>query len=151
MIKAACDPSMKKIRLMHAKLHRVRVTATNINYMGSITIDQALLAMVGILPLEAVEVINLSNGQRWSTYVLPGDANRGEICPNGGGALLCEQGDTLIIYALEERDRADVLCDGHQALVLFSDEHNKCQKVVRQTVHPQGNSIEFQTSLIMCI
>ncbi|MEG4453281.1 aspartate 1-decarboxylase [Microcoleus sp. N9_A1] len=54
------------------------------DYVGSITIDQELLEKVGILPLEEVEIVNISNGNRWSTYALPGEAGTGCICPNGG-------------------------------------------------------------------
>ena len=123
---------MAKIKLLHAKLHRVTVTEANVNYVGSITIDRDLLTQVGILPLEEVNIINLKNGNRWSTYVIPGDAGSGDICPNGGAALLCEPGDLLIICAFVERDRAEVLEKGHQATVLIADENNRCQKLSNQ-------------------
>jgi len=67
---------MATIRLMHAKLHRVTVTEANVNYVGSITIDSDLMTKVGLLPLEEVDVINLQNGKRWSTYAIPGEAAR---------------------------------------------------------------------------
>ena len=99
---------MTQIKLMYAKLHRVTVTEANVNYVGSITIDQNLMDQVGILPLEEVDVINLANGKRWSTYAIAGKAGTGEICPNGGAALLCEPGNLLIIIAYEYRDRVEV-------------------------------------------
>ena len=138
---------MATIRLMHAKLHRVRVTEANVNYVGSITIDEELLNRVGILPLEEVDVINLNNGKRWSTYALPGKAGSGEICPNGGAALLCQPGDILIIYSYEERDRADVLRNGHAARVLIADEQNRCQQFLYQTLNPSesGDRVQFQS------
>jgi aspartate 1-decarboxylase len=136
---------MGTIRLMHAKLHRVRVTQTNVNYVGSISIDRDLLDRVGLLPLEEVEVINLSNGKRWSTYVIPTEAGIGEICPNGGAALLCQVGDILIIYAYEERDRADVWQNGHKARVIISDEKNRPQEFFYQTLEPCGDKIEFHS------
>ena len=80
---------MGTIRLMYAKLHRVRVTEANVNYVGSISIDPDLLEKVGILPLEEVHIINLNNGKRFSTYTIPGKSGSREICPNGGAALLC--------------------------------------------------------------
>ncbi|MEG3436873.1 aspartate 1-decarboxylase [Pannus brasiliensis CCIBt3594] len=134
---------MGKIRLMHAKLHRVRVSAANVDYIGSITIDRALLDRVGILPLEEVDIVNLDNGKRFSTYVFPGE--EGEVCPNGGAALLCQPGDTLIIYAYEERDRQDVLEVGHLAKVLVADEQNRCQQFFEQTLIPRadGQGVEF--------
>ena len=138
---------MGTIRLMHAKLHRVRVTEANVNYVGSITIDEELLNRVGILPLEEVDVINLNNGKRWSTYALPGEAGSGEICPNGGAALLCQPGDILIIYAYEERDRAEVLRNGHEARVIVADEQNRTQQFFYQTLSPSesGDKVKFQS------
>lgn len=137
---------MAKIRLMHAKLHRVRVTEANVNYVGSITIDQNLMDKVGILPLEEVDVINLNNGKRWSTYALPGEAGKKGICPNGGAALLCQPGDILIIIAYEEQERAEVLARGHQAKVLVADENNYCQEFFTQTLIPEGNGMQFESS-----
>ncbi|MEO1430880.1 MAG: aspartate 1-decarboxylase [Cyanobacteria bacterium J06633_8] len=134
---------MAKIKLMHAKLHRVRVTEAKRDYVGSVTIDRKLLEQVGILPLEEVEIVNINNGNRWSTYVLPGEAGGGQICPNGGGALLCERGDILVIWANEERDRAEVLREGHQAKVILADEENRPQKVFSQTLIPAQDSVEF--------
>ena len=134
------------IRLMHAKLHRVTVTEANVNYVGSITIDSELMEKVGILPLEEVDVINLDNGKRWSTYAIPGDGGSGSICPNGGAALLCKPGDLLIIIAYEERDRASVLQNGHQAKVLVADERNSCNKFMYQDLIPQDNGLKFSCS-----
>ncbi|MBE9168343.1 aspartate 1-decarboxylase [Pleurocapsales cyanobacterium LEGE 06147] len=136
---------MAQIRLMHAKLHRVKVTEANVNYVGSITIDRDLMEKVGILPLEEVDVINLNNGKRWSTYAIPGEAGKGDICPNGGAALLCQPGDILIIIAYEQRDRAEILLDGHQAKVLVADEHNCCQDFLYQTLTPNQDKLEFQS------
>lgn len=138
---------MGKIRLMHAKLHRVRVTEANVNYVGSITVEPALLERVGILPLEEVDIVNLNNGQRFSTYVIPGEAGKGEICPNGGAALLCQPGDILIIYAYEERERAEVLRHGHTAKVMVADENNNCQEFMVQTLIPceQGEKVAFHS------
>jgi aspartate 1-decarboxylase len=134
---------MATIKLMHAKLHRVRVTEANLHYVGSVTIDQDLLKQVGILPLEEVEIVNIDNGNRWSTYVLPGEAGARQICPNGGGALLCKAGDTLIIWANEQRDRAEVLQNGHEARVLIADENNCPQEIFCQTLIPNGENLEY--------
>ncbi|ELR97998.1 aspartate 1-decarboxylase [Gloeocapsa sp. PCC 73106] len=136
---------MGKIRLMHAKLHRVRVTEANVNYVGSITIDEQLLAKVGILPLEEVEIVNLNNGKRFSTYVFPGKAGTREICPNGGAALLCQPGDILLIYAYEEKDRAEVLQKGHQARVLIADQENGCEQYFLQSLIPGEGGVKFES------
>ena len=141
---------MGTIRLMHAKLHRVQVTEANVNYVGSITIDKNLLEKVGILPLEEVDVINLNNGKRWSTYALPGKPGSGEICPNGGAALLCQPGDILIIYAYEERERSELMGSGHQAKVMVADANNNCQEFFLQTLVPNGEEqFDFQSEQIM--
>ena len=137
---------MTQIKLMHAKLHRVRVTEANVNYVGSITIDKDLMDKVGILPLEEVDVINLENGKRWSTYAIAGEAGSGEICPNGGAALLCEPGDLLIIIAYEYRDRAEVMAKGHQAKVMIADSDNHCGEFIEQNLESQGDRLEFQVS-----
>ncbi len=132
---------------MHAKLHRVRVTEAKVDYIGSITVDNELLQKVGILPLEEVDVINLNNGQRFSTYVFPGEPGKGEICPNGGAALLCQPGDVLIIYAYEERDRSEVLREGHHARVIVADEYNRCQQFFAQALVPSaiGKQVTFES------
>jgi aspartate 1-decarboxylase len=137
---------MATIRLMHAKLHRVRVTEANVNYVGSITIDSDLLSKVGLLPLEEVDIVNLNNGNRWSTYVIPGEEGSGVICPNGGAALLCEAGDILIIYAYEEVDRAEVLRKGHEAKVIVADDDNHPIRFYHQTLTPTtSSSVEFDS------
>jgi len=128
---------------MHAKLHRVCVTEANVDYVGSITIDPNLLEQVGLLPLEEVDIINLNNGNRFSTYVLPGEPNSREICPNGGAALLCQPGDRLIIFAYELCDRQRVMEEGHQAKVLVSDENNHKLDFYLQTLTPQGDGVKF--------
>ena len=136
---------MSQIKLMHAKLHRVRVTEANVNYVGSITIDRDLMEKVGILPLEEVDVINLANGKRWSTYAIAGKAGTGEICPNGGAALLCKPGDILIIIAYEYCDRAEVMSQGHLAKVIVADEHNRCAEFMEQSLVNRVGKLEFQS------
>ena len=135
---------MSQIKLMHAKLHRVRVTEANVNYVGSITIDQDLMDKVGILPLEEVDVINLANGKRWSTYAIAGIAGTGEICPNGGAAILCKPGDILIIIAYEYRDRTEVMSRGHLAKVIVADEQNRCAEFIEQSLVNQSSKLEIQ-------
>lgn len=134
---------MTQIKLMHGKLHRVRVTEANVNYVGSITIDRDLMEKAGILPLEEVDVINLANGKRWSTYAIAGSAGEGGVCPNGGAALLCQPGDILIIIAYEYRDRSEVLQLGHQAKVVVADEHNRCVEFIEQSLIERGDGLQF--------
>ncbi len=130
---------------MHAKLHRVRVTDANVNYVGSVTIDSELIDQVGILPLQEVEIWNISNGNRLSTYVLPGDPGSGVICLNGAAAYLCAPGDFVIIAAYEERDRTEVFRTGHEARVVIADEHNRCKQFFYQTLAPCQGKLIFHT------
>jgi len=83
--------------MLKSKIHRAHVTETNINYEGSITIDQKLMEEADILPYEQVEVLNLNNGARFDTYAIEGE--RGEICINGAAARLAIKEDIIIILS----------------------------------------------------
>ncbi len=84
--------------MLKSKIHRARVTAVNIDYEGSIGIDEKLMWEADILPYEQVQVLNLNNGARFTTYAIKGEKD-GEICLNGAGARLAAKGDTIIILA----------------------------------------------------
>lgn len=88
--------------MMKAKIHRARVTEANLNYVGSVTIDQDILEQVDILPNEKVQIVNNNNGERFETYVIPGERGSGIICLNGAAARLVQKDDVVIIisYAL---------------------------------------------------
>lgn len=92
--------------MMKAKLHRARVTEANLNYVGSITIDEELLEAVDMLPNEKVQIVNNNNGARFETYIIPGKRGSGVICVNGAAARLVQEGDVIIIisYALVSED-----------------------------------------------
>ncbi len=137
---------MATIRLMHAKLHRVTVTEANVDYVGSIGIDRDLMTKVGILPLEEVDVINLANGKRWSTYAIPSETGSGQICPNGGAALLCKPGDLLIIIAYESKEREQVLQQGHQAKVLIADANNRCGQLLLQDLINEDDKVQLTST-----
>ncbi len=83
--------------MLKSKIHRARVTGANIDYEGSITIDKKLMAEADILPYEQVQVLNINNGARFSTYAIEGSQGSGEICLNGAAARLAVKGDTVII------------------------------------------------------
>jgi len=92
--------------MLKSKIHRARVTQTNIDYEGSITIDKRLMEEADILPYEQVHVLNINNGARFTTYAIEGES--GEICLNGAAARLAVKGDTIIIltYCQVEDDEA---------------------------------------------
>ena len=85
--------------MLKSKIHRARVTGANIDYEGSITIDKRLMDGADILPYEQVQVLNVNNGARFSTYAIEGEPDGGEICLNGAAARLAVKGDTVIILA----------------------------------------------------
>jgi len=85
--------------MLEGKIHRARVTDVNLDYEGSITIDQLLLEAAGILPYERVEVFNINNGARFATYVIPGESGSGAICINGAAARLAAKNDLVIILS----------------------------------------------------
>ena len=96
------------IEVFHGKIHRATVTETNLNYMGSITIDSKLLTLAGLLPGEKVQVVDNDNGNRLETYIIAGEAGSGEVCLNGAAARMVALGDTVIIigYALVTPEEA---------------------------------------------
>ena len=93
--------------MLRAKLHRLTVTETNINYEGSITIDEKLIKAADILPGERVQVVDINNGNRFETYVISGK-KPGEICLNGAAARLADPGDKIIVIAYGMADEAEL-------------------------------------------
>jgi aspartate 1-decarboxylase len=93
--------------MLKSKIHRARVTEVNIDYEGSITIDKKLMEEADILPGEQVQVLNVNNGARFTTYAIEGEAS-GEICLNGAAARLAAKGDTIMIlsYCYVDDDEA---------------------------------------------
>ncbi|MBQ5997103.1 MAG: aspartate 1-decarboxylase [Bacteroidales bacterium] len=87
------------VELLKSKIHRVTVTEANLNYMGSITIDEALTEAAGILPYERVSVVDINNGERFDTYVIIGKRDSGVICLNGPAARKVVVGDIVVIMA----------------------------------------------------
>lgn len=138
---------MGTIRLMQSKLHRVTVTETHRDYMGSVTIDSSLMKRVGILPLQEVQIVNVTNGNRVSTYPVPGEAGSGIVCINGAAANLFSVGDIVLIFTFEEREHAEVLKYGHEAKVIIADDHNRCQEFLIQRLIPnQDQTVEFYST-----
>ena len=96
------------IEVVKAKIHRVTVTEANLNYIGSITIDQDLLDAANLIPNEKVSIVNNNNGERLDTYVIPGERGSGVICLNGAAARKVQPGDVVIImsYAMMDFEEA---------------------------------------------
>jgi aspartate 1-decarboxylase len=111
------------ITVLKSKLHRAVVTDADLNYVGSITIDEALMEAADIVPFEKVQVVNNNNGARFETYVIKGERGSGTICVNGAAARLVQKGDVVIIlsYCSVSREEA---ADVRPTIVLL-DEQNK--------------------------
>ena len=111
------------IEVMKSKIHRVRVTQAELNYVGSITIDEDLMDAANIVANEKVQIVNNNNGARLETYVIPGERGTGTICLNGAAARLVQVGDIIIIisYASMTPEEARI----HKPSLLFPDHNNK--------------------------
>ncbi|MCD8167455.1 MAG: aspartate 1-decarboxylase [Bacteroides sp.] len=107
------------VEMLKSKLHCVRVTEANLNYMGSITIDEDLLDAANMLPGEKVSIVNNNNGERFETYIIKGERGSGAICLNGAAARKVQPGDIIIImsYALMNFEEAKK----YTSIVLFPD------------------------------
>nr|WP_320026876.1 aspartate 1-decarboxylase [uncultured Acetobacterium sp.] len=109
------------ITLFKSKLHRATVTEADLNYVGSITIDQDLLKQADILPGEKVQVVDVNNGQRFETYTIVGERGSGIVCVNGAAARLVQKGDKVIIIAYAMMDRNEALNFKPRVLILNDD------------------------------
>jgi aspartate 1-decarboxylase len=120
-------------QMMKAKIHRATVTEANLNYVGSITIDQDLMEMVDILPDEKVQIVNNNNGARFETYTIPGPRGSGVICLNGAAARLVQPGDQVII--INYGYMTDEEAHRHKPKVAIMDEHNRVVNLLAAEPH----------------
>ena len=114
--------------MLNGKIHRAIVTEADLNYVGSITIDQNILDSVGMLPNEKVHIVNNNNGARFETYIISGKRGSGVICVNGAAARLVQRGDVVIIlsYAYVMNEEAQQ----HQPTVAIMDEDNTIKQII---------------------
>lgn len=121
------------ISMLKGKIHRATVTQAELNYVGSITVDEELLKAAGILEYEAVQVVNVDNGNRFLTYTIAGKAGSGVICLNGAAARQAQVGDKVILMAY-----AQVTPEEAAAIkpnVVLVDEKNKVTKISHYELH----------------
>lgn len=111
------------IQVHKSKIHRATVTQANLNYVGSITIDEDLMDAANFIEGERVQIVNNNNGERLETYVIRGERGSGVICLNGAAARKVEEGDIIIIisYGFMTPEEAK----GFRPAVVFPDEHNR--------------------------
>ena len=121
------------ITMLKGKIHRATVTQAELDYVGSITIDEELLRASGILEYEKVQVVNVSNGNRFETYTIAGEKNSGVICLTGAAARCAQKGDKIIImaYAQMTPDEAKE----NPPKVVFVNGNNKISKITEYEKH----------------
>jgi aspartate 1-decarboxylase len=114
------------IQVLKSKIHRAKVTQAELNYVGSITIDEDLMDAANMIANERVQIVNNNNGARFETYVIRGERGSGTICLNGATARLAQLGDIVIImsYGFMEMDEARK----YQPILIFPDGDNKLIK-----------------------
>lgn len=113
------------LQIHKSKIHRAVVTEANLNYVGSITIDEALMEAANLLEGERVQIVNNNNGERLETYVIRGERGSGVICLNGAAARKVEVGDIVIIIAYGYMTPEEA--KGFKPAVVFPDENNQLQ------------------------
>ena len=128
-----------QVSLLRAKLHQARVTDADLNYVGSITIDSTLLEQSGMLVWEKVLVVDIENGQRLETYIIPGEAGSGTIQLNGAAARLVSVGDRLIIMAFALAELP--VPDNWEPRVLVLDEENRVVSVLSEGSYPANLNV----------
>lgn len=121
------------VTMLAGKIHRATVTQADLDYVGSITIDEDLLDAAHILEYQRVEIANLANGERFATYTIAGERGSGIICLNGAAAHCATPGDKIIIMAYEELEPAEAKTA--KPVVVFVDDDNKPTRVTDYEKH----------------
>jgi aspartate 1-decarboxylase len=109
--------------MLKSKIHRATVTGSDLNYVGSITVDADLLEAADIREHEQVHVLDIDNGARFETYTIAGERGSGELCINGAAARLVHTGDTIIVVSYAEYDEAEL--ESYEPKVVHVDEANR--------------------------
>lgn len=115
--------------LLGGKIHRATATQADLNYVGSITVDEDLLDAAGILVNEKVQIVNNNNGARLETYTIAGKRGSGVICLNGAAARLVQPGDVVIIMSYVLLSEPEI--SAHEPKVVLVDEANRIREVIR--------------------
>lgn len=116
-----------KLTFMYGKVHRAVVTAADLDYEGSLTLDQDLMDAAGLFPNQRIEVLNITNGNRLATYLIPGERGKGDCCVNGAAAHLCTTGDRVIVVAYCELERHEIA--HHRPKVVLVGKHNSIYQI----------------------
>jgi len=112
-----------QIHMLKSKIHRVTVTEANLNYVGSLTLDEDLMDAASLIENEKVQVVNVNNGERLETYIIKGERGSGIVCLNGPAARKGAEGDIIIVIAYAMLDAAEAKT--FQPTIIFPKEGNK--------------------------
>ena len=115
------------LEFLHSKIHRATVTDANLNYVGSITIDETLLKAANIREWQKVEILDVNNGERFQTYVIKGKANTGQICLNGAAARKVQPGDKVIIVTYGQFEEKEL--ETFKPTIVIVDENHKISEI----------------------
>lgn len=122
-----------ELTMLKSKIHRATVTQAELDYVGSITIDIDLLNASGIREYEQVQIVNINNGARFTTYTIAGEPGSGLICLNGAAARHVQVNDKIIIMCYAVLNETEV--ESHKPLVIFVDENNKIRHIKNYEQH----------------
>lgn len=128
------------LEMLKGKIHRATVVQSELDYVGSITIDEQLLEAAGILEYEKVQIVDINNGNRFETYTICGQRGSGMICLNGAAARCVSTGDKIIIMAYGNYDVQEA--KEHKPVVVFVDEENKIERVTNYEKHGLLNDMK---------
>ena len=123
-----------RLTMMKSKVHRVTVTDANLAYEGSFTLDVELMEAAGLLPHERIDVLDVTNGSRLTTYVIPGERGSRVACANGAAAHLVHRGDVVILVSWAEMEPHEARV--HEPVVVLVDENNDPKRVVHGDFEP---------------
>ncbi len=129
-----------KLTMFKSKLHQMKVTEANLMYEGSITIDEDLLDMAGMLPYEKVAVVNITNGSRLETYTIPGERGSRVCCMNGAAARLTQVDDRIIVIAYAQMEPEEA--KKFKPTVVVVDENNNPKDILDKVTHGQKYGLE---------
>ena len=121
------------VNMLKSKIHRATVKQAELQYVGSITIDEALMEAAGIFEYEKVQIVDIENGNRFETYVIAGERESGMICLNGAAARCVSTGDKIILMAYCELTPEEA--KEHQPTVVFVDDENKPARITHYEKH----------------
>ena len=122
-----------KIELLKGKIHRATVVQAELDYVGSITVDEALLEASGILEYEKVQIVDVNKGSRFETYTIAGERGIGMICLNGAAARCVSVGDKIILMAYAQMTPEEA--KGHKPTVVFVDDKNRVERITSYEKH----------------